>query len=191
MRFCSENQRRRPHEIRTWLTWRTKEYFFLKDNTNVHTTYTNTPCPCMFRFLLTIVTTRHHRLYLHQCFQRLRIFCSDQHLFDWQLYRNITGPSMARCFIDLDPETTEVHLLSALLQCRLKEPRYMLSVKLKPLHLMVLFETGIVDSRWIESNSWKNTCYSETTLFRMHPQSWWKMLEPHSNGDLEGIRKWA
>lgn len=145
MRFCSENQRRRPHEIRTWLTWRTKEYFFLKDNTNVHTTYTNTPCPCMFRFLLTIVTTRHHRLYLHQCFQRLRIFCSDQHLFDWQLYRNITGPSMARCFIDLDPETTEVHLLSALLQCRLKEPRYMLSVKLKPLHLMVLFETGIVD----------------------------------------------
>lgn len=52
---------------------------------------------------------------------------------------------MARCFIDLDPETTEVHLLSALLQCRLKEPRYMLSVKLKPLHLMVLFETGIVD----------------------------------------------
>lgn len=163
-----------------------KENFFLKDNTNVHTTYTN-----KFRFLLTIVP---HDIFCI-CINAFRDF--------------VFSAAINICLIDNYTRTSRVlrwpDALSILIQRR---PRCIwflrftmliertmihrkitfMSVKFKPLHLLVFFGDWhcwfALD--WIQLLE-KNLAI--VRLFRMHPRSWWKMLEPHSNGDLEGIRR--
>ena len=94
------------------------------------------------------------------------------------------------CFYNVDWRITMIHIYIYTVYIKCKRQFFVSQIQTS------LF-TGIVREwhclfvlDWIQLLETK-TCYSETTLFRMHPRSWWKMLEPRSNGDLEGIHKWA